>query len=171
MFGDVLAFHDRFTACVDPAAVPAPVRFSVVIEGWASLVKVSVALAAPALCGLKVTVNGTLWPAEIVRGSDNPPTLNAELFELAAVTVIPTLPADRFPVAIPLAPAATLPKLRVVGLTPSWPAATDEEREEAPLLTPWQPHKAMKVVRSTNRPADFAGYFPARKIFAVFGIV
>ena len=48
---------------------------------------VSVAVTAPAVVGLNVTVNGTLCPAGMVTGSDSPPTLNTELFEVAAVTV------------------------------------------------------------------------------------
>lgn len=46
MFGDVLAVHDRFTVWVG-AGVPVPVRFPIVVEGWALLVKVSIALTAP----------------------------------------------------------------------------------------------------------------------------
>ena len=49
--------------------------------------KVSVALTAPATWGLKVTVYGVLCPAGIVTGSDSPPTLKTELFDVAAVTV------------------------------------------------------------------------------------
>jgi hypothetical protein len=56
MFYDVLAFHDRFTVCVG-AGVAVPVSVSVVVAGLALLVKVSVPLAAPDTCGLKVTVN------------------------------------------------------------------------------------------------------------------
>ena len=59
MFEDVLAFHDRFTVWVG-AAKPVPVSDSVVVEDWALLVKVSVALTAPVVFGLNVTVNGTL---------------------------------------------------------------------------------------------------------------
>ena len=44
-----------------PAAVtPVPVAEAVVVDGDALLVKVSVALAAPAVSGLKVTVNDVL---------------------------------------------------------------------------------------------------------------
>jgi hypothetical protein len=55
----VLAFHDKSTLCVT-AAVPVPVRFSVVVVCCALLVKVSVAVAAPVVCGLKVTVKEAL---------------------------------------------------------------------------------------------------------------
>lgn len=45
------------------AAVPVPVRSATTEDGLALVTKVRVALAAPAVCGLKVTVNGALWPA------------------------------------------------------------------------------------------------------------
>jgi hypothetical protein len=49
--------------------------------------------------------------------------LNAELLELAAVTVTFVPLAVRLPDAVPLVPTTTLPKPRVVGVTVSWPAA------------------------------------------------
>lgn len=58
----VLAFHDKSTLCV-AADVPVPVRLSVVVVGCALLVNVRVALAAPVVCGLNVTVNDALCPA------------------------------------------------------------------------------------------------------------
>ena len=48
---DVLAFHDRLTLWIG-AAVPVPFAVSVVVEGWALLVKVKVAESAPATIGL-----------------------------------------------------------------------------------------------------------------------
>ena len=87
------------------------------------LVNVSVALAAPETCGLKVTVNEALWPAGIVTGSGRPPRLNTELFELAAVTVTFAPLAVRLPDAVPLVPTTTLPRASVVGVTVSCPAA------------------------------------------------
>lgn len=103
MFGDVLAFHDRFTLCVD-AAVPVPVTVSVVVEGCALLVNVSVPLTDPVVEGLKVTVNVALFPARIVTGRDKPLILNTELFELAAVTVTFAPLAVKVPEAVPLDP-------------------------------------------------------------------
>jgi hypothetical protein len=94
-----------------------------VVEGWALLVKVSVALAAPVVSGLNVTVNGTLLPAGIVTGNDKPPTLKTELFELAAVTVTLAPLAVKLPDAVPLVPTTTLPRGRVAGLTLSCPTA------------------------------------------------
>ncbi len=103
--------------------MPVPLSASVVVEGWALLVKVSVPLAAPVVSGLNVTVKDVLWPAGIVTGSERPPMLNTELFELAAVTVTFAPVAVRLPEALPLVPATTLPRFRVVGLTESCPTA------------------------------------------------
>src|ERR1041385_2843753 len=118
MLGDVLAFHDRLTACV-----PVPFSVSVVVVGCALLVKVSTALTAPDTCGLNVTVNGTLWPAGIVTGNERPPTLNTELFEIAAVTVTLAPLALRVPEAVPLPPITIVPRFRVLGATLSCPTA------------------------------------------------
>jgi hypothetical protein len=122
MSSDVLASHDKFTEYVGDA-VPVPVRASVEVEGCASLVTVSVALAAPAVVGLKVIVNGTLCPAGMVTGSDRPLTVNSELFVLAAVTVTLAPLAVRFPDAVPLVPTTTLPTPSVVGVIASVPTA------------------------------------------------
>jgi len=113
---EVLAFHDKFTEYVG-AAVPVPERDSVVVEGWASLVKVSVAVALPVDCGVKVTVKGRLWPAGMVTGSESPLTLNTELLVLAAVTVTLAPLAESVPLPVPLVPTVTLPMASVAGLT------------------------------------------------------
>ena len=85
------------------------------------LVRVSVALTVPLTMGLKVMVKGTLWPAGMVNGRESPPTLKTELLLLAAVTVTLAPLAVIVPDAVPLWPTTTLPKPRVVGLTPSVP--------------------------------------------------
>jgi len=118
MFSDVLAVHDKLTLCTG-AGVPVPVKISAVVEGCALLVKVSVALSAPLVCGLKVTVNPALWPAGIVTGSDKPLTLYAELLEPIPVTVTAAPLAVRLPEPCPLVPTTTLPRARVVGVTAS----------------------------------------------------
>jgi|ERR1700722_5921025 hypothetical protein len=118
MSGELLALHDKFTVCVG-AGVPVPVAPAVVEEGWALLTNVSVALSAPVTCGLKVRVNGKLWPAVITAGSDKPLIVNRELFVLAAVTVTLAPLAFRFPEAVPLAPTATFPTARVAGVAVS----------------------------------------------------
>ena len=94
-----------------------PVRVSVVGEFWALLVKVRVAVAAPVVVGVNVTVNGALWPAGIVAGKVNPLKVNAALFALAEVTVTLAPEAVKLPEPDPLVPTTTLPSARVVGET------------------------------------------------------
>lgn len=115
MFGEELAFQDRLTEW-DDAAVPVPVADSVVVEGCALLVKVRIALSAPATCGLNVNVNGTLCPDGMLTGSDKPPIENRELFEVAAVTVTSAPVALRAPAAVPLLPMTTSPEARIAGV-------------------------------------------------------
>ncbi len=81
--------------------------------------KVTIALIAPATCGLKVTVNGALCPAGMTVGNGNPPIVNCELFVLAAATVTVAPLALRVPETVALLPTCTLPKLSLVGLTAS----------------------------------------------------
>lgn len=116
IFREVLAFQDSATECVD-AATPVPLSVSVIEEGCALLVNVSVAVAAPAVVGLKVMVKFVLCPALIVCGSENPLIVKAELFVLAAVTVTLAPLAVSVPVAVPLEPTVTLPRGSVVGDT------------------------------------------------------
>jgi hypothetical protein len=87
-----------------------------------SLAKLRVALTAPALVGVKVTLNGRLWPAVIVTGKVKSLTLNAELLALADVMVTLAPVAVKVPEPDPLVPTTTLPSARVVGETPNWPA-------------------------------------------------
>lgn len=100
-----------------------PVRVSVLVEGEALLVTVSVAFTVPVVCGLKVIVYGTLWPAEIVTGNESPPTVKTELLVVAAVTVTFAPLAVNCPEADPLLPSVTVPTLRVEGEALSVPTA------------------------------------------------
>src|ERR1700688_3106381 len=59
----------------------------------------------------------------MVTGRERPPTLNTELFELAAVTVTFAPLAVRLPDAVPLVPRAWLPRASRVRVTVSCPAA------------------------------------------------
>lgn len=93
-----------------------PVADSVVVEGCALLVKVRIALSAPAICGLNVRVKGTLCPEGMLTGSDKPPIVNLELFEVAAVTVTSAPEALSAPVAVPLLPMTTSPAAKVAGV-------------------------------------------------------
>jgi hypothetical protein len=128
----VLAPHDRLTECTG-AAVPVPVRVSTVVEGWALLVKVSAAVTAPVVRGLNVTVNAALVPAGIVTGNDSPPTVNAELLLLTALTATLDPPAVRVPDAVPLAPTTTLPS--AAGLTASVPEVVAVPTPESGRVT------------------------------------
>ena len=92
---------------------------SLVVAVCALLVKASVALADPAPVGVNFIVKGTLCPAATVTGNDRPPTVNAELLTLSAVTVTLAPPALSDPDAVPLLPTTTLPRLSDVGLTAS----------------------------------------------------
>jgi hypothetical protein len=118
MFEEELASHDKLTVCAD-AGVPVPLRVWAVVEGCASLVNVRVPFAEPALSGLKVTVNGTLCPAAMVRGKDRPLTEKTELVVSADVIVILAPLAVRLPEAAPLAPSTILPRPSAAGLTTS----------------------------------------------------
>jgi len=57
----------------------------------------------------------------MVTGRDSPPTENAELFVVAAVTVTLAPVAVKLPEAEPLVPSTTLPMASVDGDTPSCP--------------------------------------------------
>ena len=92
------------------AAVPVPVRLATTEEGFAFDTKVSVALAAPAACGLNVKVNGAEWPASMRSGMDKPLNANREFELVAEVTVTFAFAATRFPDNVSLVPTVTLPK-------------------------------------------------------------
>ena len=85
------------------------------------------AVSAPAVVGLKVTVKGTVAPTGIVAGNVKPLIVNAGLL-LAAAVIVTIEPAEvRLPEAVPLLPTDTLPTSRVAGLTescPGWASVT-----------------------------------------------
>jgi hypothetical protein len=108
-------------SCPWLTAIPVPVSDWVVVPGVALLVKVSVALAAPAADGSNFTVKGMLLPAAMVVGRVRPLTVNAARFVLAAVTVTLAPDALKLPDAVPLLPTVTLPRFSVVGFTLSCP--------------------------------------------------
>jgi len=78
--------------------------------------------AVPLALGVKVRVNDTVWPAEMVLGRDNPPRLNSALVVVAEDTVTLDPVAVRVFVRVLLLPTVTLPKFKVVALEVSWPA-------------------------------------------------
>jgi uncharacterized membrane protein (UPF0136 family) len=93
----------------------------VIVAVCALLVKDNVAPIDPVTVGLNVTWKGRLWPAASVTGRDNPLSLNAELFVVAALIVTLAPVALRVAEPVPLLPTTTLPTLSVAGLTESWP--------------------------------------------------
>jgi len=121
---ELLAFQDKLTEC-GGAAMPVPVALSTVVAGWALLAKVIELLAAPAACGVNVTVNPTLVPAGMVTGNEMPLTLKAPLLELTPVTVTFDPVADRVPDPEPFEPTVTLPIANVVGFTVNCPGAAE----------------------------------------------
>ena len=87
------------------------------------LAKEMVPDAAPLACGVNVTLNATLLPAAMVAGNEIPLRPNSVLLRVADVTVTLAPAALRVAGVVEVAPTATFPKLRVAGLTLSWPAA------------------------------------------------
>ena len=134
----MLAVQVRLTEWVD-AAVPVPVTASVVVVGLALLVNVSVALAAPVAVGSNETVKGTLWPAVIVSGRDNPLIVKAELLLVAAVTVTLAPLAVSVPVPVPEFPTATFPMAIVAGVAERVPAAATPVPESAMFSVGFEP--------------------------------
>ena len=116
------------------------------------LVNVKIALSAPAICGLNVTVNGALCPAGMMIGSDKPPIVNRELFVLAAVTVTFAPPVLRLAEAVSLVPSVTLPKSK---LPPPRSKLPDCCCRLAGVLelNPWQPTRLASPRSSPTLPA------------------
>jgi len=131
---EVLASQESATECVG-AAIPAPLKASVVVEGWALLVKVRVLDAEPVTAGLKVTVKLTLCPDGMVSGNERPPMLKTELFVVAAVKVTLAPLAVKLPDELPLVPTTTLPRLKLVGETLSWAVATAVPVPESDIVS------------------------------------
>jgi hypothetical protein len=98
-----------------------PVKESLVGEFEALLAKEMFAEAVPLDCGVNVTVTDVLCPAVIVNGNDTPLSLNSD--ELAEADDTVTFDPVALNVAVNwlLWPTTTLPKFKVVGLTPNWP--------------------------------------------------
>lgn len=124
--------------------MPVPAREPVSEDGVALLAKVSVPLAVPVACGLKVTVKFALWPEGMVTGKVIPLNANRELLLLAEVTVTSAPVAVRLPVAVPLAPTATLPTFKVAGVTANCAdCSVVEVFVTGMLATPEEPQPSM----------------------------
>jgi len=80
-----VSFQERFTLCCGGAA-PVPVKVSAA-EFEALLVKEPIAEALPDVCGVNISVNGTLCPAAIVSGKVIPLSENSALVTVAEDTL------------------------------------------------------------------------------------
>ncbi len=120
---EVLGFQRRLTVC-DDVAVPDPVKVSTAGVFAALLVREMLPDAAPLLCGVKATETGTLWPAAMVLGRDNPVRRNSGLVEVAEEMVTFDPVAVSVVVTLLLLPTTTLPKFRALTLEVNCPAET-----------------------------------------------
>jgi hypothetical protein len=130
---DVLAFQDKATLCAG-AAVPVPVKDSLIGTAEALFAIDKFAFAVPLICGLNVTEKDALLPAARVIGRDRPPTANSALLDMSdeIVTLAPL--AVRVAVWLLLEPTATFPKFKAVG-----------ERLKRPELVPVPDRGTMRV--------------------------
>src|SRR6266496_457097 len=119
---EVLAVQFRSTKCCG-AAAPEPVRLSVRGDPAALVTNDTVADAEPAACGVKVRVNAAVCPAAMVRGNAGPVRVNSALLTEAELTITLAPVALRVAVMDLLCPTVTLPKPKLVGLTPNVPTA------------------------------------------------
>ena len=104
------------------AATPVPLTEMDSGEFEASLVRVILPLALPALVGANVTVRVAVCEAFNVAGTVKPLTVNPEPLALTAETWTAALPELVITICLAeLEPVVTLPKLRLVGFGVSWP--------------------------------------------------
>ena len=82
----------------------------------------------------------------MVTGSESPPTLNTELFVLAALTVTLAPLAERLPDPAPLVPMTTLPIPRVAGATLSCPTAVAPVPDNAMVSVGLDPSEVIVTV-------------------------
>ena len=130
--------------------------------------------ALPVVAGAKVTLKLALLPAASVRGALMPLMLNplpliatCEMVTLAVPVLVTVSGSDA------LLPVVTLPKLRVVGLSASWPLEVWVLVlfPPPPLLTPWQPGKTMVAAPRRSIPAILTNQPKQISWGAVFNIV
>jgi hypothetical protein len=91
-----VSFQERSTLCCGGAA-PVPVKVSAA-EFELLLVNEPIAEALPDVCGVKVSVNGTLCPAAMVSGKVIPLSENSALLMLIDDMATLALVAVRIPV-------------------------------------------------------------------------
>jgi hypothetical protein len=92
-------------------------------EFVALLTKARLAAAAPEVCGRKVTVKGTDWPAARTTGNEIPLRTNSALVLAPEEIVTVEPPAPRAPVKDALDPVLTPPKFNAKGATVNCPDA------------------------------------------------
>ena len=114
------------------------------------LTKPRLADVVPDACGVNTTLNVAALPAGIVSGTEIPLIVNSELFPQSEEMVMAALLAVSVALCVALFPTVTLPKLKLLGLTLSWPGVTpvplkatetagfeaSEAIESPPLLLP-----------------------------------
>lgn len=100
-------------------AVPVPLNCSTVGEFFALLTKVAFPETVPVALGANWMVTAALLPAAIVRGSFVPTMENSEFDNWSEEMVTAAFEALKVACLVTLDPTATLPKLRVAGLTAS----------------------------------------------------
>jgi hypothetical protein len=80
--------------------------------------------AAPAVCGVNVSVSDTVWPAAIVVGREIPLRPNSALVDVAEEMVTPDPVAVTVAGMLLLVPTGTPPKSKVLALEVNCPAET-----------------------------------------------
>jgi hypothetical protein len=90
----------------------------------------------------------------MVTGSERPPTLNTELFALAAVIVTLALLAVKLPDAVPLVPTTTLPRPKLLGVTVNCPTAVVPVPETGIVNVGFDAFELI-VTLPLTAPADF----------------
>lgn len=107
-------------------------------------------LAAPAACGVKVTVKVALCPAARVSGAEIPLSVKPAPLTVARETVTAAVPVlVMVPDSGSLLPTCTVPKLPVAALKASCPLPViDVVAADFAELNPWQPIKAARLRRA-----------------------
>jgi hypothetical protein len=139
-----------------PAATPVPESAIVSRLPDPLLVIVRVPLAAPADCGLNITVKDALCPAESVIGKLKPDALNAALLAVTWLMVTSDVPIlVRVSERVWLVPLCTFPKLTLAGeAVRSSDCEFWDCEPDFPELNPWHPimnAEAAKAIEKTRK--------------------
>jgi hypothetical protein len=126
---EVLAVQERSTPC-GGGGVPLPVRDWSAGEFEELPAKEALAEAVPLAWGAKITVNDAFCPAARVNGNESPLRTNSEVLGVPEKMVTLEPVALSVAVMLLLVPTTTLPKSKVAGLIPNWPAAVPVPNRE-----------------------------------------